>query len=545
MSKRKEPSHPELHHPSTKRAKDVDAHTPYDQLATCLASQQSPGETRNILHWFRSKDLRIHDNRGLNAAATFAKESHAPLLCAYLNCPAEFRNHGTSPARTDFICENLGLTKSELEDLDIPLVFLEASERADLVPTIVKFIRGNNISHVFANYEYEVDELRRDIRILEEVNNASSDSDSHCAGFHVSLHHDQTVMEPGTMLTGAGKPMKIFTPYHKAWLAEVKANPGLLDTVPPPSKNSPKAKKALQSFFGSQVPTPPEETQFSCEQERSQIRKLWPPGHHAAIQRLNEFLNDKLADYAVTRSNPAKNSTSRLSAYLSAGVISVREVLSEVRKHNSGSADFSSRGADAGLSGWVRELVFRELYRQTTMTTPHTAMNLPQNLKFDFVQWENDEEGYDRWENGTLGVPFVDAGMRQIKAEAYMHNRLRMNVSSYLYCNLLVDYRRGERYFAETLIDWDLNNNTQGWEPSYTVFNPVSQAEKNDPGGEYIRQWIPELRNVKGKAVFDPYHRLDKKEFDKLGYPEPYVDWHETKQRALERFKSNMKDAEP
>jgi deoxyribodipyrimidine photo-lyase len=172
-------------------------------------------------------------------------------------------------------------------------------------------------------------------------------------------------------------------------------------------------------------------------------------------------------------------------------------------------------------------------------------MNMPQNLKFAFVNWEDDEEGYKRWEEGTLGVPFVDAGMRQIKHEAYMHNRLRMNVSSYLYCNLLVDYRRGERYFAETLIDWDLSNNTQGWEPSYTVFNPVSQAEKNDPAGDYIRKWIPELKDVKGKAIYDPYHRLDKNEFEKLGYPEPYVDWKETKQRCIERFKRDMKDAEP
>lgn len=120
-----------------------------------------------------------------------------------------------------------------------------------------------------------------------------------------------------------------------------------------------------------------------------------------------------------------------------------------------------------------------------------------------------------------------------------------MNVSSYLYCNLLIDYRRGERYFAETLVDWDLNNNTQGWESSYPVFNPVSQAERNDPDGEYIRRWVPELRNVKGKTVFDPYNRLAKEEFEKLGYPEPYVDWQETKQRAMERFKTDMKDAEP
>lgn len=202
---------------------------------------------------------------------------------------------------------------------------------------------------------------------------------------------------------------------------------------------------------------------------------------------MDSFLS-QIDNYATTRSNPAANSTSRMSAYFSAGMVSVREALSKVRKYNEGSSDFSDGGSSHGVSSWVREIVFRELYRQTLMTTPHTAMNLPQNLKFDFVRWEDDEEGWEKWYKGTTGEPFIDAGMRQLNTEAYMHNRLRMNVSSYLYCNLLLDYRRGERYFAETLIDWDLSNNTQGWEPSYTVFNPVSQAEKNDPDGEYIRK---------------------------------------------------------
>lgn len=260
---------------------------------------------------------------------------------------------------------------------------------------------------------------------------------------------------------------------------------------------------------------------------------------------MKTFVSKTIDNYGTTRSNPAKNSASRMSPYFATGAVSMREAVALVRDHNDGSTDFSESSASHGVFMWIREICFRELYRQTLLTTPHIAMNMPQNLKFDFVQWEDDEEGYKRWEEGTLGVPFVDAGMRQLKHEAYMHNRLRMNVSSYLYCNLLIDYRRGERYFLEQLIDADIANNTQGWEPSYTVFNPVSQAERNDPEGEYIRKWVPELKDVEGKAVFDPYHRLSKEEFEKLGYPEPYVDWKETKQRCMERFKGDMKDADP
>ncbi|KAK5957307.1 hypothetical protein OHC33_001679 [Knufia fluminis] len=539
MAKRKEPeppaNHPELKHPSTKRAKEVDAHTPYEELKGLLESQKIDHEVKAVLHWFRSKDLRIHDNRALHDASETAKEAGAPLICAYVHCPAELNWHGTSPARTDFIIENLELMQKELKKHDIPLVFLEASERNEIVPTLFSLVRDISISHVFANYEYEVDELRRDIKLLKHGNEGN---------FQLALRHDQTVKEPLTLLTNSGKPMKVFTPYHKAWCAEVANDPTLLDTVPAPSKNSSDAKKKVAKLFDSKAPGVPKEKQFASNEERDGIRKMWPAGHQAGIDRMQSFI-DQIDNYAATRSNPAKNSTSRMSPYFAAGVVSVREALQMVKKYNGNSTNFSQSAADPGVYGWVREIVFRELYRQTLLDTPHTAMNMPQNLKFDFVRWEEDDEGYKRWEEGTLGVPFVDAGMRQIKHEVYMHNRLRMNVSSYLYCNLLINYRRGERYFAETLIDWDLSNNTQGWEPSYTVFNPVSQAEKNDPDGEYIRKWVPELKDVKGKAVFDPYHRLPKEEFEKLGYPAPYVDWSKTKARAIERFKSDMRDAEP
>lgn len=142
-------------------------------------------------------------------------------------------------------------------------------------------------------------------------------------------------------------------------------------------------------------------------------------------------------------------------------------------------------------------------------------------------------------------MPFVDAGMRQLNTEAYMHNRLRMNVASYLRANLLLDYRIGERYFAEHLIDWDLSNNTQGWEPSYTVFNPISQAEKHDKNGDFIRKWVPELAGLKGKEIFMPSERMKKAEFEKLGYPYPHVDFQESTQRAKARYKKDLADADP
>ncbi|KAF2704061.1 Cryptochrome/photolyase FAD-binding domain-containing protein [Pleomassaria siparia CBS 279.74] len=535
MSKRTAYERSELGHPTTKRAKEVDHDTPYSKLLSALESQNTNDTVKKVAHWFRPKDLRIHDNTALHHASTLAQESNSPLICIYQHCPAEESWHGTSPARTDFMLEALRLMRDELQKLNIPLVFLSCEERDGIVPCVMEFLKKEGVSHVSANFEYEVDELRRDTKFVQE----SGDE------IVVSLHHDQTVVEPGTMMTGGGTPMKVFTPYHRAWLSLIKEKPEMLDTSPAPSKNSNKAKKELSHLFNSEVPKPGKDKLFSKEEDRTRIRSLWPAGHDAAKKRLRHFVEEKLDDYAATRSNPAKDSTSRLSAYFSSGQLSIREALSGIKKANKGSADFSEKGAAPGIYSWVREIVFRELYRQTTVATPHTSMNLPTNLKFDFVQWEDDKEGWEKWIGGTTGEPFIDAGMRQLHAEGYMHNRLRMNVSSYLYCNLLLDFRRGERYFAETLIDWDLSNNTQGWEPSYTVFNPVSQAEKNDPEGEYIRKWVPELKDVQGKAVFAPHARLGKKEFEKLGYPKPHVDWKETKQRAVERFKSDMKDTEP
>lgn len=311
--------------------------------------------------------------------------------------------------------------------------------------------------------------------------------------------------------------------------------------MPAPTGNDKSAAKEFSDLFESKIPPLPESKQYSSKEEQQSIRKLWPAGHDAGIKRLNDFLNKKVTAYADNRSAPALDGSSRMSPYFSSGIVSVREVLAITKKFN-GNKHFDK--GDVGVAAWVREIVFREFYRQVTVITPHTSMNLPQNMKFDNVEWEDDEEGWKKWYEGKTGVPFVDAGMRQLNTEAYMHNRARMNTSSYLTGNLLIDYRRGERYFAEHLIDWDLSNNTQGWEPSYTIFNPVVQAEKHDPDGDYIRKWVPELKDVQGKAIFSPHDRLSAAEFKKLNYPAPHVNFGESSARAKERYKKGIATSE-
>lgn len=529
-----------LKHPSTKRAKEVDGpDNPYHELLDRMAKINADDvESKNILHWFRSKDLRAEDNRALHAASLKAQDGKGRLITCFLFSPEDLEWHGTSPARCDFMIESLGLLQKQLAELNIPLVQLTAEKRSEKTAKILELIKEQDVSHVYANIEYEVDELRRDLDLFDHV----VDEDGK---INFVLHHDQTVVEPGTIKTGSGGPHKVYTPYHKAWLSEVSADPELLNTLPEPQANNKSAKAELKELFDQPLPKMPDSKRFGSDKDRNRIRGLWPAGHQGGMKRLQDFLENKVQTYAKNRSNPAADNSSRLSAYFSAGVISVREALSAAKKANDGSADFSQSGADNGIASWVREIVFREFYRHMMVVIPHNSMNLPQNLKFDFVEWEDDEEGLQKWYDGKTGVPFVDAGMRQLRNEAYMHNRLRMNTSSYLSRSLLIDYRKGERWFVENLVDWDLCNNTQGWEPSYTVFNPVAQAEKCDPHGDFIRKWVPELKDVQGKAIFDPYNRLSEEEFSKLGYPKPHVDYKESKERCIQRYKQDMADADP
>ncbi|KAK5114643.1 hypothetical protein LTR62_002216 [Meristemomyces frigidus] len=523
-----------LKKPTTKRAKEIDADPPYNQLVALLEKKREDIKPRNVLHWVRSKDVRQEDNKGLHAAATKAKEGNGHLIAMYLFTPADMEWHGTSSARTDFILQSLRILKEQLEKKNIPLAIVTAEGRGNKTDKVLQFVEENGISHVYANYEYEVDELRRDIDLAKRLQKENRVA--------FELLHDQIVVPPYTMATGAGGPHKVFTQYYNAWLPETKDNPELLETVPIPEGNDKSAVKQFQKWFDSKVPPLPDNKQYPSQEDQDRLRKLWPPGNEAGMKRFDDFLKNKISDYAANRSEAGLDPSSRMSAYFSSGIVSIREVLQRVTKFNDGK--HFDRG-NKGVAAWVREIVFREFYRQVTVVTPHTGMNLPQNLKFDNVQWEEDEEGWKKWCEGKTGVPFVDAGMRQLNTEAYMHNRLRMNTASYLRGNLLIDYRKGERYFAEHLIDWDLSNNTQGWEPSYTIFNPVTQAEKHDPHGDFIRKWVPELKGVKGKAVFAPFERLGKKEFEGLGYPRPHVEYGETAQRAKARYKRDLAEADP
>jgi|GEM_PF-2132814 len=513
--------------PSIERAREVDHHTPYQNLVHTLENRSHAQNTAMVVHWFRNKDLRIQDNKSLYHASKQAQDTNKPLVCIYVYCATDLIEHGISPARMDFMLEALKDVKKQLKKLKIPLVILEAEQAQQVVTTVTQFLYTQHCSHLYINYEYEFDELKRDIKLTE------------VASENLSLHfyHDQSVVEPGTITSKSNKPLKVFTAYFKHWQDKIRRDPTLLHLLPEPSSNADSQQDNIAHLFNSPIPGPPESKQFQSSTEKQYIRQLWPASYEEGINRMQCFIRDKISDYHLKRSVPAADYASRMSPYFQAGLVSVREALSQVKEYNQKHTPDSSAENSPGIFAWMREIAFRDLYRQTLITVPHFAMNLPENLKFSAVNWQYDEIAWKNWCEGKTGVPFIDAGMRQLKQEAYMHNRLRMNVASYLYCNLFLDYRLGERFFADSLIDYDLANNMQGWQPSFTIFNPIIQAEKHDPQGAYIRQWVPELKHLKGKTIFDPYNRLSSKEFKALGYPKPAVDWKTTKLKAIATFK--------
>jgi deoxyribodipyrimidine photo-lyase len=268
---------------------------------------------------------------------------------------------------------------------------------------------------------------------------------------------------------------------------------------------------------------------------------LWTAGERAAKLRLNAFVTKQIRAYKDRRDLPAEAATSRLSPYLTAGVISPRQCLLAAAEANGGRLD----GGRAGPSCWVSELIWREFYRHVLVGFPRVSMNRAFKEKTERVPWRYDGDQFADWCAGRTGVPIVDAGMRELAQTGWMHNRLRMIVAMFLTKDLLIDWRWGERHFMRQLIDGDLASNNGGWQwsastgtdaaPYFRIFNPYRQGQRYDPAGNYIRQFVPELADVPSDWLHDP-NKFPAEERQRLGYPEPMIDHAAARQQALAAF---------
>ncbi|KAE8152981.1 deoxyribodipyrimidine photo-lyase [Aspergillus avenaceus] len=500
--------------------------------AETLETRKSIKPNAAVVHWFKS-DLRLHDNRALRAAYEVAHDHSIPLITLYILSPQDLTAHLSSPARMDLTLRTLAQLQKDLGELDIPLYMETQENRKDIPGRVVELCQTWGAHNLFANVEYEVDELRREAKLVR----LCADS-----GIKFEALHDSCVVTPGLLTSQQGKQYAVYSPWFRSWTAFLQENPEYIEPSEEPGSNPGNARKTFQDLFDSQVPAAPENKRLSDER-RKHFRELYPEGEHAALSRLEAFLEEKAKAYDDERNSLAGQTTSVLSPYFASGSLSARTAVSQAKRANRNQLDRN----EIGYVSWISEVAWRDFYKHVLVHWPFICMNKCFKPEFTNLEWEYDEDHFRAWSEGKTGYPIVDAAMRQINSEAWMHNRARMVVSSFLSKDLLIDWRRGEKYFMENLIDGDFASNHGGWgfgsstgvdpQPYFRIFSPLRQSERFDPEGEYIRRWVPELRDVEGSAIHEPYGRGADKIASKNGYPRPIVDHKESRERALDRYK--------
>ncbi|KAI9008683.1 deoxyribodipyrimidine photo-lyase [Hyaloraphidium curvatum] len=538
----------------SKRPADDGAEVPAKKPRTTSEARPAPTgppASRTVLHWFRV-DLRTADNSALHAASERARAlGDANLVGLYVVSPAEWAKHDIAPVRIDLWMRTLELLKEDLQSkFGVPLVVARAEKRRDVPELVAKLANDLNAAEVTWNIEYEVNELARDAatkKLLE------------AKGVKVTEKHDQCVVQPGLVRTKESKIYTVFTPFKNSWIRHVAADTAkTLALSPNPEANRFPFSKSHTTIFDSHfsVPeasdiTPELHAELAGSDEAklrlSRIRSLFPAGEPAAQDRLHaKFLAKHIKQYHVERNLPEHSATpdlfagsSRLSPYLSCGSLSARQCVAAARTANNGKLE----GGSEGIAVWISEIVWRDFYRNILVAFPRVCKNKAFKEETEKVAWSYDEEKFKMWCEGRTGFPIVDAGMRQLKKDGWMHNRLRMIVAMFLTKDLLIDWRLGERYFMKNLIDGDFASNNGGWQwaastgtdaqPYFRVFNPLLQSQKCDPSGVFIRAYVPELAAMKGKAIHEP----DSEARRKAGYPKEMVKHEEARIKAIDAFK--------
>ena len=462
------------------------------------------------LVWFR-RDLRAEDH----AALFHALESAREVFCVFVfDTQILDALPSRSDRRVEFIWEALVELAASLEALGGNLCVLHGLAREEVPALAVRL----GAQAVFANRDYEPQAIERDLAVERRLLQA---------GIAWHSFKDQVVFERDELLTQAGKPFTVFTPYKNAWLRQL--NDSCLRAHPVAS--------VARSLARAPQARVPELLQIGFERTNlKQLRLL--PGASGAKALLSDF-RERIGRYHEQRDYPALRGPSYLSTHLRFGTLSVREALRTARE-----------AEGVGAQTWISELIWREFYFQILYHFPHVAEHAFKT-DLDRLPFPNRAELFRAWCEARTGYPLVDAAMRQIAQTGYMHNRLRMVVASFLVKDLLVDWRWGERYFAQHLTDFDLAANNGGWQwaastgcdaqPWFRVFNPVTQSEKFDPGGRFIRMYLPELERVPDRFIHAPWSMppLEQQACGvRIGtdYPAPIVDHARSRQAALSLY---------
>ena len=471
------------------------------------------------LFWFR-QDLRLADNPGLLAA--LQRGAVVPL---YVDSPEEDGAWRDGAAARWWLRANLGALAADLARLGAPPLRLE---RGAALATIRRVCADTGADAVFWNRRYEPAAMARD-RAVKTALRAD--------GLVVESRNGALLLEPWEIANQSGRPFLVFTPFWKELLKRVQ--PPLPTSAPATWPAGGRAAPARTGFPDGAPPSLDDLFPLPRPAWHRAIEAAWPAGESAAQQQLEHFSAGPLAAYRDARDRPAMAGTSRLSPYLHVGAISPRQVW-----HAIGAA-LSARAQPAAewrAGKFLAELVWREFAHHLLFHHPQLP-DEPLRREFTSFPWREDARALAAWQRGRTGIPLVDAGMRELWATGWMHNRVRMVVASFLVKNLRLHWQHGARWFWDTLIDADLANNTQGWQwtagcgadaaPYFRVFNPVTQALKFDPDAEYIRRWVPELAALDTPFVHEPWRAPRAPD-----YPPPIVDLAASRTAALAAFRT-------
>ena len=474
----------------------------------------------SALVWFR-RDLRLHDH----AALHHALKHHDTVWCAFVfdtEILSPLLSQGlTGDRRLSFIHGSVVELDRHLRDRGSRLLVVHGAARED-IPRLAEALK---VDAVFANRDYEPAAIDRDATVASRLM---------AMGRGFVDCKDQVIFDRDEVLTQAGKPFSVFTPYKNAWLKRLD------DAALKPH--------AVEQHWSHLAPVAapgryeiPSLSQLGFGDCRPEDLKL-PPGSDGAQATLRDFVA-RIDDYGRKRDYPALKGPSYLSTHLRFGTLSIRQLVTYALGR--------ARVRDSeGARVWLSELIWREFYQAILWHFPHVVQSAFK-AEYDRIVWDEVPDYWQAWCTGQTGYPLVDAAQRQLLQTGYMHNRLRMVSASFLTKDLGIDWRQGEQFFARHLLDFDLAANNGGWQwaastgcdaqPWFRIFNPVTQSEKFDPKGSFIRRYVPELAAVPDKFIHTPWQMsedLQARYGVRLGttYPLPIVDHATARQRTLDRF---------
>ncbi|MBW4685359.1 MAG: deoxyribodipyrimidine photo-lyase, 8-HDF type [Komarekiella atlantica HA4396-MV6] len=467
-----------------------------------------------ILFWHR-RDLRISDNTGLAAA----RQQSPKVVGVFCLDPNLLERDDVAPVRVTYMIGCLQKLQERYAQVGSELLILHANP-VQAIPALAVALGAKA---VFWNWDVEPYSQERDRTVIDALSENGIQ--------FLDQNWDQILHSPEEIRTGSNGRYTVYTPFWKNWISKPKANP--VETLQNTEGLTAKEQEIAKQTGAIALPSA-KDLGFIWDGEL-----IISPGEAAAQARLEEFTTRAITEYQEQRNFPAVDGTSQLSAALKFGVIGIRHVWQATIEvlENSRSDETA-----ANIRTWQQELAWREFYQHAMYNFPELADGAYRET-FKSFPWETNEEHFQAWCEGKTGYPIVDAAMRQMNEIGWMHNRCRMIVASFLTKDLLINPQLGEKYFMQHLIDGDLSANNGGWQWSASsgmdpkpvrIFNPASQSQKFDPEGEYIRQWIPELRSMDTEYLVTG--KISPLERHAVGYPDPIVDHKIQQQQFKQRY---------